>query len=214
MIEVNLHPGGAKGGATARRSLRLPSFGRGGPSASGRDPWTIAAIAVPAVVLLAIGWMWFSARSHRAELNDRIAVAVEDSTRLSDLRLLSDSLIAREARIRQRLDLVQSLDGGRFVWPHVLDEIGRSLPAYTWLTLVRREAPFPDLRIQVDGLAANPLAITRFVRNLEESPYIAEARILGSQQQVIENVAAQAFQLMVTYEVPPDELLTFEPLVN
>ena len=77
MIEVNLHPGGAKGGATARRSLRLPSFGRGGPSASGRDPWTIAAIAVPAVVLLAIGWMWFSARSHRAELNDRIAVAVE-----------------------------------------------------------------------------------------------------------------------------------------
>ncbi|MFQ5529797.1 MAG: PilN domain-containing protein [Gemmatimonadota bacterium] len=218
MIEVNLHPSGGKGGRVSGKglSLRLPGLSGGGrgPGDGGRDPFTTAAIVVPALVLLAIGGMWFSNRSQRSDLDDRLAVAVEDSTRLADLRSLSDSLIARDARIQERLVLVLSLDGGRFVWAHVLDEIGRALPAYTWLTLVRSDAPLPELRIQVDGLAANPLAITRFVRNLQDSPYISEARIMGSQQQVVENVAAQAFQLMVTYDAPPDDLVATEPLVD
>jgi Tfp pilus assembly protein PilN len=174
----------------------------------------MAAIAVPILALLAVGWMWNSTRSERSSLTEQLSVAVADSARLSDLRALSDSLIARDQRIRERLGLVQSLDGGRFVWPHLLDEISRALPAYTWLTLIRREAPLPGLSVQVHGLAANPLAITRFVRSLEESPYIGEARILGSQQQVVENVAAQAFQLMLTYEAPPADLLETEPIVN
>jgi Tfp pilus assembly protein PilN len=157
------------------------------------------AIVVPALVVLIVGWLWFSTRSERSTLEDEIAVAVQDSTRLADLRALSDSLISQDALIQERLRLVRSLDGGRFVWPRMLDEISRALPAYTWLTLVRRDAPFPDMRIQVDGIAANPLAITRFVRNLQDSPYISQARIMGSQQQLIENVPAQAFQLMLTY---------------
>ncbi len=218
MIEVNLHPAGKGGRISGRKlSVRLPGLprgARGGGGTGGRDPFTMVAIAVPILALLAIGWMWNSTRSERSNLNEQLSVAVADSARLSDLRALSDSLIARDRRIQERLGLVQSLDGGRFVWPHLLDEISRALPAYTWLTLVRREAPLPALSVQVEGLAANPLAITRFVRSLEESPYIGEARILGSQQEVVENVAAQAFQLMLTYEAPPADLLETEPIVN
>lgn len=218
MIEVNLHPAGKSGRVSGKKlSLRLPGLPRrpgGGGGRGDRDPFTMAAIAVPILALLAVGWMWNSTRSERSSLTEQLSVAVADSARLSDLRALSDSLIARDQRIRERLGLVQSLDGGRFVWPHLLDEISRALPAYTWLTLIRREAPLPALSVQVDGLAANPLAITRFVRSLEASPYIGEARILGSQQQVVENVAAQAFQLMLTYEAPPADLLETEPIVN
>jgi len=219
MIEVNLHPAGKSGRISGKRlSLRLPAMlrggGRGGGGGGSRDPFTTAAIVVPILALLAVGWMWNSTRSQRSSLNEQLSVAVADSARLADLRALSDSLIARDRRIQERLGLVQSLDEGRFVWPHLLDEIGRALPAYTWLTLVRREAPLPDLRVQVDGLAANPLAITRFVRSLQDSPYIREARILGSQQQVVDNVFAQAFQLMLTYEAPPADLVETEPIVN
>ena len=213
MIEINLHPSGGKGAKTSRRllSLRLPDSFRKDSGDGGRDVWTTIAIVVPVLVLLAVGWMWFSTRSERSELDAKIAEAVEDSTRLTDLRSLSDSLIQRDSRIQERLDLVQSLDGGRYIWSHLLDEISLSLPAYTWLTLVRREASLPDLRIQVDGLAANPLAITRFVRNLQGSPYVSEVRIMGSQQQLVENVPAQAFQLMLTYGPPPDDLIRTEP---
>ncbi len=216
MIEINLHPSGGKGARGSRRklSIRLPESLRKAPGDGGRDVWTTIAVVVPAVVLLAVGWMWFSVRSERSDLNVKIAEAVEDSTRLADLRSLSDSLLQRDARIQERLNLVQSLDGGRYVWSHLLDEISRSLPAYTWLTLVRQEAPLPVLQVQVDGLAANPLAITRFVRNLQESPYVSEVRIMGSQQQLIENIPAQAFQLMLTYGAPPAELIRLEPFVG
>lgn len=220
MIEVNLHPTGGKGSRFSGRkfSIRLPAvLNRGGGRGGGesvRDVWTTVAIVVPALVVLAIGFLWFTARSERSELEASLAHAVEDSTRLADLRSLSDSLISRDIRIQERLTLVQSLDGGRYVWSHLLDEISRAMPAYTWLTLVRRDAPLPDLRVQVDGLAANPLAITRFVRNLQNSPYVSEVRIMGSQQQLIDNVAAQAFQLMVSYEAPPEELIRSEPFLG
>lgn len=206
MIEVNLHPAGGKRSRVRAPRLSLGLPGKGGGE-GGRDTWTTVAIVVPALVVLIVGWLWFSTRSERSTLEDEIAVAVQDSTRLADLRALSDSLISQDALIQERLRLVRSLDGGRFVWPRMLDEISRALPAYTWLTLVRRDAPFPDMRIQVDGIAANPLAITRFVRNLQDSPYISQARIMGSQQQLIENVPAQAFQLMLTYAPgePPAE---------
>lgn len=198
MIEVNLHPTGGK-----RSRLRAPKLSFGlpglGGGEGGRDTWTTIAIVVPAIVAIIVGWLWLSTRSERSALEEQIAVAVQDSARLADLRALSDSLISQDALIQERLRLVRSLDGGRFVWPLMLDEISRALPAYTWLTLVRRDSPLPDMRIQVDGVAANPLAITRFVRNLQDSPYISQARIMGSQQQLIENVPAQAFQLMLTY---------------
>lgn len=218
MIEVNLHPERGKARRSARRGfpISLPrSFPKlGGTGAGERDVWTTVAIAVPVLALLVIGWLWFSQRSQRSELETRIETAVEDSTRLADLRSLSDSLISRRAHIGERLELVSTLDQGRFVWPHLLDEISRALPAYTWLTAVRQSRQEPDLEVQVDGLAANPLAITRFVRGLQESPFIGDVRILGSQQELVENVAAQAFKLMVIYEQPPAEVVRTEPVVE
>lgn len=216
MIEVNLHPerGGTRRGPRRRLPISLPTsfpkFGGGG-GAGGRDTWTILAIGLPVLAILVVGWLWFSQRSERSELEVRLEAAAEDSARLSDLRSLSDSLTARESRIARRLELVKSLDDGRFVWPHLLDEIGRAVPSYTWLTSLRQNAVEPQLQVQVDGLAANPLAITEFVRNLQDSPYVGEVRILGSQQELVENVAAQAFKLMIVYESPPPEVIRSEP---
>lgn len=217
MIEVNLHPdrGKARRGGGRRWPISLPkslpSFGAGGGE---RDPWTLAAIIVPVLALLVVGWLWFSQRSERSGLEARLQTAVEDSTRLADLRALSDSLLSRRSRIGERLELVSTLDQGRFVWPHILDEVSRAMPSYTWLTAMRTNATEPELEIQVDGLAANPLAITRFVRGLQESPYIGTVRILGSQQELVDNVAAQAFKLMLTYEAPPADVVRTEPVTE
>ena len=203
MIEVNLHPEGSKRRRRARRRLpSAPGWLKG--SAEGRDAWSTAAMAATAIALLLIGFLWLSQRSRRGDLEARLVEAVEDSARLSDLRMLSDSLIARESDIRQRLDLIQGLDDGRFVWPHLLDELSRALPNYAWLTAVRLNSPIPDLRVQVDGMAANPLAITAFVRSLQESPYVGDVRILGSQEQALEGFSAHSFKLIVRYVEPSD----------
>lgn len=219
MIEVNLHPERGRAGRGKRGRLpislptSLPSFGSRGEG-GGRDIWTTLAVALPVLVVLVVGWLWFSQRSERNQLETRLEAAVEDSTRLSDLRSLSDSLTARESRISRRLELVKSLDDGRFVWPHLLDEVGRALPSYTWLTALRQNSAEPRLEVQVDGLAANPLAITAFVRNLQRSPYVGEVRMLGSQQEFVDNVAAQAFKLMIIYEAPPPGVIRSEPVAE
>ena len=212
MIEVNLHPTGGKARKGGRKKFSVPAWAdRSRAAGEGRDPWTVAAVTAFVVAGLAIGGMWYAQRSDAAELEMRLEEAREDSTRLADLRVLSDSLIDRERQIRERLELVRGLDEGRFIWPHLLDEISSALPQYTWLTAIRVATPLPDLTVQIDGVAANPLAVTRFVRNLQASEYVRQVRIMGSQQAEVENVAAQAFKLLVSYEQPAQETALTPP---
>lgn len=208
MIEVNLHPEGSKRSRKGRRVPTVPGWLKSKGTTGGRDPWLIAAVAIPALVLLVVGFLWLSQRSERGALDERLAEAVEDSTRLSDLRELSDSLMARESQVGERLDLLRGLDDGRFVWPHLLDEFSRALPDFAWLTSIRQASTPPDLQVQVDGMAANPLAITAYVRNLQESPFIGEVRILGSQEQNLEGFSAHSFKLIVGYAEPQEPVPT------
>ena len=87
-----------------------------------------------------------------------------------------------------------------------------TLPDYAWLTGLTEINPLPDLRVEVAGLAANPLAITAFVRQLQASPYVGEVRILGSQEQSLEGFSAHSFTLNVAYAAPPDSLVRFAPV--
>lgn len=212
MIEINLHPAGEKTAARRRGkfSLGLPGWLKGG--IVGRDPLAIASVAIALVAIGGLAALWLLQRGEARELERRLTTAVADSARLSDLRMLSDSLLERERLIRERVELVSALDGGRFVWPHLLDEISRALPEFTWLTAVKRESPLPDLTVQIQGLAASPLAITSFVRNLTESPYVSEVRIQGSQQQPVGDLLTQSFTLVIRYGDPPPALVRTRPL--
>ncbi|MFQ5890053.1 MAG: PilN domain-containing protein [Gemmatimonadota bacterium] len=212
MIEVNLHPAGAKAAARRRGRLSFVLRARFRGGLVGREPWGLAAVAVPVLVVLSLALLWVLQRADVRDVEARLASATADSARLSDLRLLSDSLLERERLIRERVDLVSRLDGDRFVWPHMIDEISRALPEFTWLTAIKRESPLPDLQVQIQGVAASPLAITAFVRGLGESPYIGEVSIMGSQQQIVRDLVAQAFTLVVSYTEPPPALVRTEPL--
>ena len=57
-----------------------------------------------------------------------------------------------------QIEIIQAIDNNRYVWPHVLDEVSRSLPSYTWLTSMQQTsaAPVPP---GADAALAHPLAI-------------------------------------------------------
>jgi Tfp pilus assembly protein PilN len=203
MIEVNLNP---EAGRKKRRRRSIPSTGglavlREG--LGGRDPWITAAVAVATIVVIGCGFLWLRQRSANARIADRLAAATADSTRVSDLRAVSDSLMQQRSAISERLALVQQLDGGRFVWPHLMDEISRALPDYAWLTLVKRVSAPSGLRVEIQGIAAAPLVITDFIRNLESSPFIDQVQIKTTSLQEIEGLAAQGFTLEVNYARRP-----------
>lgn len=213
MIEVNLLPGEHKRASGASRKRR-PSLNLSLDGLSlGKDPWTlglgIAALVIPAVIL----GLWLTQRSATAELEERLEAATADSARLADLRAVSDSLTARQELIRERVALVEQLDRGRFIWPHIMDEVSRALPELAWLMNVRELSATPEVTFQLQGMAARPLVITEFVRNLEASAYVSEVRIMGSQRQQLEGeLAVQAFTLNVRYRRPPGPSSTV-PLV-
>lgn len=216
MIEINLHPDRERASARKGRGkgFQLPSFeGLSGLGDLGGDPWRTALIAAAVLVPLVVGGLWYLQRSEASELEARLEEARADSTRLADLRALGDSLTSRRQSIRERIELVQRLDRDRFVWPHLLDEISTALPEQAWLTTLKRQAPLPDVRVQVMGVALEPLVITRFVRNLEASPYVGEVQILGSHRQTADGVSTQSFTLEVAYSRPPADAVRTAPLL-
>jgi Tfp pilus assembly protein PilN len=174
----------------------------------------MAAIGVPLVALLAVGAMWYTQRAEARGLEDQVQEAISDSARLSDLRQLSDSLTRRDQIIQERVENVAALDGNRFVWPHLLDEVGRALPAYTWITTIESLSPLPNLSLRVRGMAANPVAITAFIRNLSESLYVGDVQLEGSQQVQMERFVVQSFELALTYAEPPDSVVRTVPIVQ
>lgn len=217
MINVNLHPEGQKARRKSRpgSGLKLPSFdlgGWGGLDALRGDPWRTAMIISFIVVPVGVLAMWFTQRAQASDLESRLETALADSTRLADLRALSDSLLARQNEIRERISLIERLDGDRFVWPHLMDQISEALPTGAWITSMEKRGALPDLSVELQAVAATPMTITEFARALEASRHIARVRIVRSQRQTTGGREGHAFTLMIHYSQPAEPVET-APLI-
>lgn len=214
MIEVNLHPDRErqrKGGLLPDLDLEAPSWASVGELSG--DPWNVAVGAGALLLVAGVGGSWFQLERRAAALDQRLDSALADSARLAELRSLSDSLGDRREAVRSRLRLVKRLDGNRYAWAHLMNELSAALPDVVWLTEVRRMSPLPSLRVTVRGVAANPLAITSYVRNLRAQPHVGSATIRGSSRRQVRGITAQSFTLRLTYRSPPKERVRTRPMV-
>ena len=210
MIEIDLLP----------EALRSPAAGaqRVGPGRGGRgfDLWGTALVVAAITIPPGTAFLWRTQRSEAAALHARLEAASADSVRLAGLRAASDSLAERSRQIGERVALVAQLDHNRFTWPRILDEISWALPGLAWLISLRQVAPPPDVTVELQGVAANPLAITRFARNLDASEYVADVQILGSRQQAVpsqESAARHAFTFVLRFADPPG-VRRVEPIIG
>ena len=216
MIEVNLLPGGNKrrpskrggGGGSFLGKLSVPSLG-----SLSFDVYTMAAVVVVAGVLGLGGWSYLGLSSRQENIQVLLAEAVQDSTNYADLIQRNATLAARRDSIAQKVDIIQEIDALRYVWPHLLDELARALPDYTWLTEVIQVSSGETVDFQVRGLAGNNNAMTRFWRQLEDSPFIRSVQLVQSEQilQPGGQLVVQ-FQLNCVYARPPLEFLETIPL--
>jgi len=216
MLEVNLHPDRKRkrGGGFDAGEL-LGSLRGMVPSVGGGDPWSVALGIVALVVLGGGGALWYMQGSRLDELDSRIQSMARDSARLADLQGMVDSLETRQAAIQSRMTQVEDLDRGRYVWPHLLDELSRALPDAAWLTAIERTSSAPDLRVSVEGIAASPLVITQYVRSLRDRQHVADVEMGGSQRQQLQDGGyGHSFQLTVTYRRPPPAAIRTRPLVS
>jgi Tfp pilus assembly protein PilN len=252
MIEINLLPGTgrkkAKRGGGGGGGRAMPSFDFGAWFANLRErvtePWLIGGIATTVVVLSAVAGMYVLQSRREARVEEATQKAVQDSTRYAAVLKEREKAEAKRDTVLRSLNLIRAIDDDRFIWPHVLDEVSRALPPYTWLVSLTYTgagqaqqavstlppAPAPDgagghkrrfvqtaiprdtVRLRLIGNTVDIQALTRFMTQLESSPYFDQVQLAKSERANDNGKEVTQFQLDLLYNRPDAGLVRRVPL--
>lgn len=223
MIEVNLLPGGKKrSGGGGKFSLALPKFGGGLPGISlpKGDRWTVGAGAAVVLAILVGAWLFMGVSGVAEERQVEVDAAVADSTRYHDLIQRTTALKNRNDSISERVDVIQEIDKKRYVWPHLMDEVARAIPEYTWMTRFNQMVRGETVSFRVEGTSGTLLAVTTFMENLEASPFIESVNLISTAQVEVPIGEGGGTQLVYDFvldameSIPPAEVIETVPLFD
>jgi Tfp pilus assembly protein PilN len=225
MITVNLKPGQKhkRAGTNPFKGL-LDNFR--GLGTRVKDPILMAAVGGWICVVAGLGFIYLNTVRQLYSLEPRLEQARSENRRfktfLADKRrqeMIRDSLLAQ-------ITVIRTVDGDRYIWPHLLDEVTKALPAYTWLVDMgpaaapanaaqtptvetpktkadsaaqAAAAAVPVLTFQLNGRTIDIQAYTRFLRQLEASPWIENATPVSAQTVVEKDRPVTAFTIRATF---------------
>ncbi len=179
---------------------------------------SLAAAASVLVALLGCGLLFFSASGQVEELEVQVEAAVRDSLQLADVIAQSGLLQSRADSIAERVEVLQEIDQGRYVWAHLMDEVARAVPEYLWLTRLY-QITAADLPVfQIEGRAGTYFALTSLMEALEASPFIGRVQLVASEQVALATEGSAGERLLYEFileasaENPPPELVETVPL--
>jgi Tfp pilus assembly protein PilN len=135
MIEINLLPGAArkKTGSSTRSSVDYAAL-FAGLSGQLKNVYIIGGAAAAVLAVAAVGVMFLKASHDRTTAESRLDKAMTDSTRYASVLAARAQLTAKRDTVLRQVNLIRSIDEDRYIWPHIMDEVSRALPAYTWIT--------------------------------------------------------------------------------
>jgi Tfp pilus assembly protein PilN len=230
MITVNLRPGlkRKRAGSPLKGALeRVKALG-----AKVKDPLALGVAASWIVVVGGLGSSWLATARQVRALDQQLEVTRAEHKRFKTFldqkhkqELIRDSLVTQITTIR-------SVDGDRYVWPHLLDEVTKALPAYTWLVDMSsaaappppppppgakndKHAPDttkPPLSFLLNGRTVDIQAYTRFLRQLEASPWINDVTPVSATTVVEQERAVTAFQIRATFKQADSAYIRTVPL--
>jgi hypothetical protein len=244
MIEINLLPG-------TKRSKKASS---GGPSIDFaalfgkyadkfKDKWLAGAIATSALAIAAIAFLFVTQSRRQSTLRDAEAKEIADSARYHTVLIDRMRAQARRDSAMLQLSIIKAIDEERFIWPHILEEVSRALPPYTWLRdfgitgaaqglrpAASVRTPPPDssrvrkprkdpviprdtIRMRMIGRTVDVQAFTRFMRSLEDSPFIEGVTLASSEPQADGGRDVTQFTLDLVFTRPDSVLLRRVPFV-
>jgi Tfp pilus assembly protein PilN len=234
MIEINLLPGKKKKAATgAGFKFALPDFQ--GLIATIKNPWLFV-VSAAAIIVIGGGLFAFIAYSTRLRiLNSKLADVQAEKRRFDAViaqkrqsEKIRDSLVAE-------INVIRGIDADRYVWPHVLDQITKALPPYTWLTGIsvaggNNLAPgtpgaiaapggvdstgVPQVRVWITGSTVDIQAYTTFLRQLAASPWLTDVMPATTSTVVEADRPVTAFNVAVRYRVADSVYIRTVPLTQ
>ncbi|MGH7482039.1 MAG: PilN domain-containing protein [Longimicrobiales bacterium] len=212
MIEINLLPGGERKAARRGAGFKLPSLSLPGmPTIDRMMAFVIAAWILGPLLLV---WLIVSANSRQTELDLAIQEAQADSARYAQIIAHVSTLRARRDTIAEKLQIIQEIDSGRYIWAHLMDQISMTLPEYTWVSAIRSSDNQigGEVAFQLDGRTGNNFALTEFLRRLEASPFIRNVTLVATEQVTEGQATVYSFSLTAAYQEPPAEAIETVPL--
>ncbi len=235
MITVNLRPDLKR--KRARSPLQGVTESVRGLSAKVKDPLLLVAVVSWVCVLGWLGVVVVGTGRQLATLEPQLEQTRAEHRRfkafLTEKRhqeMIRDSLVAQ-------IGVIRSVDGDRYVWSHLLDEVTKALPAYTWLTDLGSDvattpgaapapAPAPaaakadsgaapakaPVAFSIIGRTVDIQAYTRFLRQLEASPWIMDVTPVSAQTVVEKDRPITAFTIRATYREADSAYIRTVPL--
>jgi type IV pilus assembly protein PilN len=143
---------------------------------------------------LLIGWRYWSLGRQSAAIDEEIAAAQRETTRLHSIISQVQQFEQRRAQLQQRVALIEQLRSDQKGPVHMLDQISRALPPMVWLTDLRQGSNANEVVIQ--GRCTSQSSVSDFVANLEASGYFKKS---------VDIVSSTSDPL----PRPPGELVTF-----
>ena len=141
MIEINLlDPDGEGAGGGIAESLA--AFGARTRTLVG-DPYLTGAVVAALLAVGGGGLLYTSQARADVALAAREQRATADSTRYAALLAARRAAGAERDSVQRQLGVITAIDSARYAWAHVLDEVSRALPPYTWLTAVQQTSAPP-----------------------------------------------------------------------
>lgn len=228
MIEINLLPG-QKRKAPGGGKLRMPDFRA--VLANIKDPWLLGAIAAAVLAIGGNGAFYFVNSARVARLETVLRGVQAEKRRF-------DAVVAQKhqaERVRDSLSaemaIIRGIDADRYIWPHIMDEITKALPAYTWITniqFVTGAAPgtpttgatvvdssaSTDVHVSIDGRTVDIQAYTTFMRQLAASPWLADVTPTRATTVIEQDRPVTQFNIALRYRFADSLYIRAVPLVE
>ncbi len=215
LIEMNLLPGGKRGAGRqkSKRKLSMPKFEGFGENLKG-DPFILGLAVLVIAAVAHLGFMFVTQTQKIGSIEADLKAQRQDSIRFAEAIAAADSLRARQDTLLQKAALIRAIDSDRYVWPHILDEVSAALPDFTWLTSLQQTGGSGvDVQFKIEGQTGATDALTRFMRNLSESPFIRNVDLVSDEQIQQGQKLVHGFVLTARYEPPDSSVITTEPII-
>ena len=132
MIEINLLPGSGKKSRGRTAGVGL-SETLSGIFAKVKDPFLLSAVASVGVAFGVIALLWLTQSARERSLVEKEQKAVQDSTRYATVVAEKRKAEAQRDSVLRQVNIIRTIDDDRYVWSHIMDEVSRVVPPYTWL---------------------------------------------------------------------------------
>ncbi|HEV8356776.1 MAG TPA: PilN domain-containing protein [Gemmatimonadales bacterium] len=214
MITINLKPG-------VRRAKSKKSSLAGGLSSLKalpsmvKDPWPLAAVGAWVILVGGLGWLVLSSAASLRSLGPELEKARSENRRYRAFATEKKKAEAARDSVLVQIATIRQVDGDRYVWPHILDEVTRALPDYTWLTAMGSIAIPPPVNpdpaaaaaaarspvgVQMVGRTMDIQGFTRFMRQLEDSPWLRDVTVLSTETIIQRGRAVTGFTVRAGYD--------------